>query len=270
MINKRIFFSFLVVMALVAVGCSDYSKALKSPNPQVKFDMALKLYNDQAYIKSMPLWEELIGLTRGTKMSEDVYYYYAKSQFGAHDFYLSNYYFKNFAKTFSTSARAEECQFLAAICSYNLSPDASLDQTDTKTAINELQLFLDLFPKSALRDSANHMIGTLNAKIESKEFEVAKLYYTTEKYKGAVNALKEFQTTYPSSIYREEALYLIVKSYYLYAEGSVPEKKLERYRLATESYITFATAFPKSDYLKDAEIYYEKSRRQIEKLTASN
>ncbi|MEZ4800549.1 MAG: outer membrane protein assembly factor BamD [Flavobacteriales bacterium] len=263
-------FVVLIGLMLAFASCTEYSKALKSNVPDKKFDMALKLYNDGQCIKAMPLWEELIGLTRGTQKAEDVYYYYAKTQFCAHDYYLANYYFKNFAKTFSTSKKAEECQFLAAYCSYNLSPEYTLDQADTKTAINELQLFLDLYPTSPLKDSANHMIENLNKKLEIKDFENAKLYFTTEKYKAAVNALKEFSNNYPSSTYKEQALFLTVKSYYLYAEGSIPEKKLERYRAATESYITFATAFPESRLLKDAEVYYEKSRKQIERMSASN
>jgi outer membrane protein assembly factor BamD len=268
--KKTIQVVLLFAAIFLVAGCSEYNKALKSSELSVKYEMATKLYEKEDYVRAIPLLEECIGLTRGTQKAEDVYYYYAKSEYGAKDYYLANYYFRNFAKTFSNSPRAEECLFLAAQCSYNLSPDFTLDQTDTKAAINELQLFLDTYPTSAMRDSANHMIGFLNNKLERKAFESAKLYYTTMKYKGAVTSLKQFITDYPSTIYKEECMYLIVKSYYLYAEGSMEEKKLERYRASIESYITFATAFPNSDMLTDAEAYYEKSRRQVEKLTASN
>jgi outer membrane protein assembly factor BamD len=268
--KKTITVWLLFAALFFAAGCSEYNKALKSDQLDVKYTTAIKLYEKEDFVRAIPLLEECIGLTRGTQKAEDVYYYYAKSEYGAKDYYLANYYFRNFAKTFSNSARAEECLFLAAQCSYNLSPDFTLDQTDTKAAINELQLFLDTYPASAMRDSANHMVGFLNNKLERKAFESAKLYYTTLKYKGAVTALKQFITDYPSTVYKEECLYLIVKSYYLYAEGSMEEKKLERYRASIESYVTFATAFPNSDVLKDAETYYEKSRRQVEKLTASN
>jgi outer membrane protein assembly factor BamD len=268
--KKKINFLLLFALFIFATGCSEYNKALKSSDVNVKYDTALKLYEKGDFARAIPLLEECIGLTRGTQKAEDVYYYYAKAEYGVKDYYLANYYFRNFAKTFSNSPRAEECLFLAAQCSYNLSPDYTLDQTDTKSAIDELQLFLDTYPSSAMKDSANHMVGYLNNKLERKAFESAKLYYTTLKYKGAVSSLKQFITDYPSTIYKEECMYLIVKSYYLYAEGSMEDKKLERYRASIESYITFATAFPNSDVLKDAETYYERSRRQVEKLTASN
>lgn len=261
---------FLLLSVAILSSCSEYSKALKSQDVNLKYDVAVKSYNKGDCFKALPLLEECIGLTRGTQKAEDVYYYYAKTHYCVNDYYLGNYYFKNFAKTFSSSARAEECLFMAAICSYKISPEYSLDQTETKTALDEFQLFLDTYPNSALRDSANSMIIRLNSKLEIKDFEIAKLYHTTQRYKGAVNALKDFMNRYPNTIFKEEALFLIVESYYLYAEGSIEEKKLERYRQATESYITFASTFPKSRFLNEAESYYEKSRKQIEKLTASN
>ncbi|MFY7708904.1 MAG: outer membrane protein assembly factor BamD [Flavobacteriales bacterium] len=269
--NKFFLFSFaFLALLLFTTGCSEYNKALKSDDYKVKYEAAVKYYNNDECFKALPLLEECIGLTRGTAMAEDVYYYYAKTHYCVKDYYLASYYLKNFAKTFSKSPRAEECFFQSAYCNYRLSPEFTLDQTDTRRAIDEFQLFLDTYPTSALRDSANKMIGELNAKLELKDFENAKLYHTTQNYKGAVNSLKSFITNYPSSIYKENAYALIVESYYLYAEGSIEEKKLERYRLASESYITFATAFPQSKLLKEAEVFYEKSRKQIEKLSASN
>lgn len=263
------FILFILVVAVTA-SCSDYNKLLKSTDVEKKYTAAVEYYKNGECYKSLPLLEELIGLTRGTQRAEDVYYYYAQSQYCIKDYYSANYFFKNFTKTFSNSARAEECQFLAAICSYNLSPQYSLDQQDTKTAVDEFQLFLDKFPNSALRDSANNMIIKLNAKIEKKHFEIATGYATTQKFKAATSALKNFMIDFPASPYREEALYLIVKCQFEYAEGSIESKKLDRYRSTSESYITFASAFPQSKFLAEAETYYEKSRKQIERLTASN
>jgi outer membrane protein assembly factor BamD len=266
--KKRVTF-FLSFVVFAIAGCSEYNKVLKSKDVNLKYTSAVEFYNKGECYKALPLLEELIGLTRGSQMAEDVYYYHAKSNYCVKDYYLANYFFKSFTKTFSNSPRAEECQFLAALCSYNLSPAYSLDQNDTKTAVDEFQLFLDKYPSSALRDSANTMIEKLNRKLEIKNFEIAKSYVITEKYKAAVSALRGFLKDFPASSFREEALFLVVKSQYLFAEGSIESKKLDRYRATTESYITFVSAFPESKLLNEAEGYYQKSRRQIERLTAS-
>jgi outer membrane protein assembly factor BamD len=266
--NKFILFIFTLLGLLLFVRCSDYNKVLKSTDADYKYRKAVEYYDSSECYKSLPLLEELIGLTRGTQRAEDVYYYYAQSHYCVKDYYLANYYFKSFAKTFATSARAEECLFLAAMCSYKLSPSYSLDQMDTRNAVDEFQLFLDKYPGSSLADSATKMVETLNFKVERKNFEVASSYVKTLKYKAAVQSLKQFLKDYPASQFNEEAHYMIVKSHYEYALGSIESKRLERLRATNESYLTFALSYPDSKWLKEAEGYYKKSSAQIEKILA--
>jgi outer membrane protein assembly factor BamD len=159
---------------------------------------------------------------------------------------------------------------LAAECSYELSPSYSLDQTDTRNAIDEYQLFLDRYPNSHLKDSANHQIERLSMKLERKAYENAYQFAKTMRYKAATSALKDFIREYPGSIYREEAMYLIVKCQYMLAEGSIEEKKLERMRAVAENYRTFAVDFPASKFLRDAEDYFQKSEKQLEKLSSTS
>ncbi len=262
-------FSVLLFALVLAVSsCTEYSKALKETDPVKKLANAKRYYEDGECFKALPMLEELIGLTRGTQQSEEVYYYFAKTHYCLKDYYMGNYYFKSYAKSFSSSPKAEECLFMAALCSYRLSPSYTLDQTDSKTAVDELQYFLDQYPASALRDSANHMIQDLNFKLEKKDFEVAELYVQTLKYKAAVSSLQEFMKKYPQSNYREQAMTLIIQSKFLLAEGSIDTKKLERYRETMESYITFVSAFPKSSFLDAAEEYYLKSEKMVTKLTS--
>ena len=258
----------LLAVALLA-SCSEYNKVLKSTDINYKFTKAKEYYEKEHYYKSLPILEELIGLTRGSQLAEEVYYLYAKSHFGVEDYYLANYYLKTFSKTFTNSPRSEECLFLAAECSFKLSPSYALDQTDTHNAVDEYQLFLDTYPHSHLKDSANHQMDRLNLKLEKKAYENAYQFAKTLKFKAATAALKEFVKDYPGSVYREEALYLIVKCQYMLAEGSIEEKKLERMRAVAENYRTFATAFPESKFLADAESYLRKSEKQVEKWSST-
>jgi outer membrane protein assembly factor BamD len=257
----------LLLLTLVLGSCSEYSKILKSTNTEEKYAYAVKAYENKEYYKALPILEELIGVTRGTGRAEDVFYYYAKTHLAVEDYYLANYYFKSFTKTFNLSPRAEECQFLAAYCSQEVSPESSLDQTDTKTAIDEYQLFLDKYPTSILRDSANKMITNLNKKLEIKDVDICKQYVKTRQYQAAVARIQRFTQEYPMSEYREELLFLSIQSHYEFAKGSVDSKKIERFRATMDSYITFANLFPNSKYIKDAERIYDNSRSEIEKLT---
>lgn len=256
----------VTVIALVAASCGEYNKVLKSDDLDYKMEKAIEYYEEGRCYSALPVFEELIALTRGTQRAEQVYYYHAKSHYCGGDYYLANYYFNNFIKNFSYSPLTEECQFLAAKCSYNLSPNYRLDQTDTKLALTELQLFIDKYPHSELSDSCQTMIRTLNEKLEKKSYEIAKLYVKTENFKSADVVLQNAIKDFPSSPYKEEMMFLIVKASYLYATKSIEDKKLVRFTKAVDHYFNFVAYYPKSKWLRQAENYFENSRKEIDRL----
>ncbi len=233
-----------------------YGKVLKSKNIQEKYDYAVMYFEKGECYKALPIFDELVGLVRGTALYEDVYYYYAKTNFCIEDYYLANYYSKNFAKTFTTSPRAEELMFLSAMSSYNNSPKSSLDQRDTKAALDEFQYFLDNYPNSNLKDSCENMMLRLSYKLEKKNFDIVELYVKTEKYKSATIALDDMLQRYPDSQFREQLFYLKIEAWYEYAEASVDSKKEARYRECVTNYNTFISTYPKSDKSPYAESYY--------------
>ena len=65
---------------------------------------------------------------------------------------------------------------------------------------------------------------------------------------------------------RNNGGFIIIQSYYLLALNSIESKKQERFKAATESYIKFVDAFPKSNYLKDAELIYSSALKNLEKF----
>ena len=125
---------FLFV-ALVVASCDNYNKLLKSTDYEMKFGKAKEFYDKKQYIKSSQLYEELIPVMRGTDKAEEVAYYHAWSEYHLGDFYLSQYYFKDYTRRYSDGKHAEECHFMNALCYYLTSPNYRLDQTNTKSAI---------------------------------------------------------------------------------------------------------------------------------------
>ena len=229
----RPFGRFAVILGALGTawlaGCGDYQKVLKSTDPELKWTRAQEYFADDRCIQALPLLQELIGLFRGTERMEDVYYMYAEANLCIEDWYMARYTMRNFSKTFPTSDRAEEAEYQAALCSYRLSPGPTLDQSDTRTAMDELQLFLDRHPESDKRDTCNSMIAALRTKLETKAWNGAKLYYTTGKFQSASRALANFMEDWPVSQYGEEAQFLILKSQFLYAEQSTERRQAERY-----------------------------------------
>ncbi len=260
----RIFFFIFLLFSLAS--CSEYNKVLKSTDVEYKYTKAKEYFEDGDYSKALSLFDELGTLFRGSSRSEEVQYYIANCYYNLKDYYFANYYFKNFAKTYPASPKSEDAYFKSAYCSYLNSPKFSLDQSDTEQSIDEFQLFLNRYPATSLKDSANTMIDELRMKLELKAYENAKLYYLTENYKSAAVALQNLVRDFPESPHREEIAYLIVKSSYLLAVNSIDSKKEERLNATIENYHKFVDSFPESKRIQDAEVYYSNAIRELDKI----
>jgi outer membrane protein assembly factor BamD len=254
-----IFFSTLFV-----VSCSEYERVLKSDDYDKKYDMAEKMYKKEKYIKAIPLFEEVISIySKLSEKGEKAYYYLCYSHYNTQDYALAGYYFTNFQTTYPQSSHAEEAVFMSAMCKVAASPKPSLDQTNTRTAINDLQAFMNRYPKTSKKDTCNLIIDQLRDKLEEKAYQSAKLYYNMEEYAASAVAFTNMLSDYPDTDYREEALYLVVKSNFKLANNSVREKKVERFEETIKSYTKFVDNFPSSKRLKEIEDYYTKAQQEI-------
>ncbi|MBN2635331.1 MAG: outer membrane protein assembly factor BamD [Prolixibacteraceae bacterium] len=254
----RNFVLIMVFGGLLLSSCGDYNKILKSSDYEFKYKKAIEYYEDGEYVKAGTLFQELVNIFRGTSRAADVYYYYGKSMLGQKDYLMASHYFKTLVKEFPGSELAEDSHFMVGYCSYLLSPKARLDQTVTKEAIDALQMYINLYPFNSSRvEEANRLIDELTEKLEYKSYLNAKLYFDFDNYKAAVVALENSLKEYPDTPYREELMYMLLKSKYLLAMNSILEKKEERLSNALDEYFAFVDEFPESKYIKEAEKFYE-------------
>ncbi len=268
MTMKINYFSIILLVGLVLTfsSCSEYQQLLKSGDYNMKYEKAVEYYNAKDYYRAQTLFDDIVTIFKGTSKAEDISFYYADCHFKQRDYILGAYYFENFAKTYPYSPRAEEAYFNSAYCYYMNSPRASLDQTDTRKAIDAMQLFINKHPTSPKVNSANAHITELRGKLEEKSFMNSRMYFKLADYQAASISLKNSIKDYPDSPYREEVLYLIIKSSYLLAEGSVQSRKGERYQTTVSDYYVFIDEYPESKYAKEIEKMYTESVNQIKKL----
>ncbi len=245
---------------------SSYQKLLKSSDYDLKLQKAKQYYNSGNYIKAIPLFEELIGILKGTQDVEDLYYFYPYCYFGQGDYQFASYYFKNFIDYYPRSPKAEDARFMSAYCMYKLSPVIDLDQSFTHKAIEAFQLFANTYPESEKIEECNQLMDEMRKKLEVKSYRAAKLYYDMRDYKSAAKALNNMLLDFPETDEREEVNFLILKSNFLYAENSIEEKQEERYNSTVAAYLSFIEKFAESEYLKEAEDIYEKSNKELDRL----
>ena len=133
-----------------------------------------------------------------------------------------------------------------------------LGQTGTIKAIEELQGFLDYFPRSDKVSIAQNAIFELQDKLTLKQLQNAQLYYNLGSYMGnnyesavivAKNAIKD----YPYSKYKEDLELLVLKARYQEASMSVDERKADRFRDVIDEYYSFVNNYPDSPNRPEAE-----------------
>jgi outer membrane protein assembly factor BamD len=253
---------------LVFTSCSKFHKLQKSDDVEKKYAAALEYYEKKDYYKASLLLEELIPIMKGRIEAEKAQFYFAYCQFYQRDYVLSAFYFKNFYETFQRSDLAEEAYYMHAVSLYKDSPKYNLDQTNTVTALEAIQTFLNRYPQTKYKDECHRMQDDLRRKLELKAYENAKLYYKLAStsiiyYKSAIIAFDNFRNSFPDSDFNEELAYLKIETEYNLARVSTEDKKKERFLQAIEFYESFVDKYPQSKYLKSAESLYDNARAQL-------
>lgn len=260
--EKKIFIvGFLVSIALAS--CNGYQKLMKSDDFGLKYEKAMEYYEIEDYYRALNLFDQVVPFYRGTEKAEEIAYRYAYAYYYQGDYILASYYFDRYIQTFQTSDKTEECAYMKAFCKYLDSPDYNLDQTNTFTAIAELQLFINAFPESPRVEQANTLLEELHSKLQMKQFELAKMYLEMDLFKAAITSFENLLNDYPDTPYREEATFRTIEAYFDYAEKSISDKQEGRYTAAVDTYKEFTFRFPESRFLKEAEQYFQDAQEAL-------
>ncbi len=242
-------------------SCSEYTKVMKSRDVDYKFDYAKRAYEDKKYVQASTVLNDIYTPLRGTAKGEEALFLLAMSYYENQDYTNANVFFKTYYQRYPKGKYAELSHYYSGYGFYLDSPDPQLDQTYTVKAIEELQNFLERYPKSEKVPEAQQAIFEMQDKLTLKELQNAQLYYNLGNFMGnnyesavivAQNALKD----YPYSKYREEFEFLILKSKYQQAKNSVSEKMGERYSDVVDEYYSFVNNYPESKHLKEAKTIF--------------
>ena len=247
------FRSFLLILfSILAISCNDYQKLLNSPENEVdKYTAAEEYYENGEFRRANALIEQIIPSYRGKPQGERLVFFFANSYFETRSYYSAAIQFENFIKSYPNSQRIQEAYFMEAKSYFMLSPLYTLDQDDTFTGIDKLQVFINRFPNSEYLAEALELMEQLQNKIEKKEFEVSKQYYTIRDYSSAIKSLDNFIADNPGTIFREEPLYYRWLSQYEIAINSIESRINERVTELERSLENFLIYYPDTIFIDD-------------------
>lgn len=249
---------YILLLPLLLASCGEYQKAQKSTDYNYKFDYAKRAYDEKKYVQASTLLKECISVFKGSEKAEDALFLLAMSEYENRDYVSSGAYFKNYYTRYPKGKYTELARYYCGYGYYIDSPEPQLDQSGTIQAIEELQGFLDFFPRSDKVPMAQQAIFELQDKLTLKQLQNAQLYYNLGSYLGnnyesaiivARNALKD----YPYSKYKEDLELIVLKSRFQEANLSVDERKVDRFREVIDEYYSFINNYPDSKNREEAD-----------------
>ncbi|MDO1511254.1 outer membrane protein assembly factor BamD [Maribacter confluentis] len=266
---RRIFPILLITIALQS--CNEYQKVLKNDDVKAKYDLAEKFYAEGDFKRANRLYEQIAPKYVGKPQGERVMFFLSNSYFERGDYNMAGYQFERFVKSYPKSDKVVEASFLGAKSFYKLSPEYSLDQSDTDKALLKLQNFINTYPDSEFFAEANNMARELTVKKERKSFEIVKQYnklgeFNLDMLKSAVTASDNFVSDNPGSVYREDAMFIKMDALTHMAMNSFESLKEERLNEAKAAYLALKKKYPESKYDKKATNLLEKIDKELQRF----
>lgn len=249
----------LLMLSVVLLSCkTEMDRAMKSADKDFILKVANEKFANKKWADALALYDRLPNLVAGTDDAPNVVFNSAYANYYDKNYRLAANQFKNFTLSFPQDPRKEEAAYLSALCYYEGSLDYNLDQSNTESAITELQNFINEYPDSERSKNINQLIDELSYKIEFKAFENAKQYFKMGEYKAASVAFENVLEDFPATKLRSKIYDIILKSKYELAINSVYDLKKERLDAAASYAKRVSNELPNTDYAKTANDLYTK------------
>ena len=223
----------ILCLSLLLTGCArEFNSVYKSNDNTYKYEYAKQCFAMGKFAQAATLLQELVTVQKGRVSAQESLYMLGMAQFCNKDFEAASATFRKYYQSYPKGDFAEQASFYTGQSLFHSMPDPRLDQSSTIGAINAYQQFMDIFPDSPLRETAQKQLFILQDNLVMKEYLSAELYYNLGGYFGNVNNNSESNyesciitaqnalKSYPFSSLREKFSLLIMKSKYELAQNS--------------------------------------------------
>ena len=202
---------FLFALVLAAAGCPKRAELPPVPqDAQQAIDQAMGNMEAKRYRQAEDQLTFIIFNFPGSHQASDAQYYLAETYFRSQDYLQAQDEFDFYLKSFPNGRFQEEATYELAVSYLRSAPGPVRDQTRSLKAREIVDQFLETYPDSPLRPEAESLRGEIGERLALREFDAARIYYTSGEYKSAL-------------------------VYYNYVNDSFPAKRwpgVERYRFA--------------------------------------
>jgi outer membrane protein assembly factor BamD len=151
--------------------------------------------------------------------------------------------YREFLNFYPTHKRAHYAQYKLAMAHFYQMKGPMRDQTETRDAIRELQVYVSRYADQPLIDDARQKLREAKDRLDEWDLGVAEHYFRIKWYAGAIGRLRPLIKNDPEFTSRDKAYFILASSF-------------ERVRLPAEAlpvWERLVNEFDQSEYLEQAK-----------------
>ena len=240
----------IIALAVLAGACASSGQKkppVGAPDPdKFLFDRGSENLGRKKWIVAREYFRQLVDSYPQSPYRADAKLGIGDTYMGersAESYVLAMNEFREFLSFYPTSPRAHYAQFKLGMAHFNQMKSAMRDQTETRDAIKELQIYVTRFPDKPLIDEARQRLREAKDRLDEWDLGVAEHYFRIKWYPGAIQRLKPLLKTDPEFSGRDKAYFILAASL---EKVKVPAEALPYYeRIVNE--------FEQSEYLEEAK-----------------
>ena len=251
--------AMLVCLAVVAGACSSNPPVTAGPGEadQILLDRGNAALKDRSWTRARTYFTELLDSYPQSPLRADAKLGVGDSYLGENNsasyVYAQNEY-REFLAFYPTNPRADYAQMQLGMVHFNQMLSPQRDQTSTKEAIKEFQVFIERFPKSPLINQVRTRLREAKDRLADSDLQVANFYRSIRNYVAAEDRYRTILKTDPDYTRKDSLYFYLAETLERYG---IREKKLE----ALPFYERLLNEYEQSEHLEEA-------RRRIDRLKA--
>jgi outer membrane protein assembly factor BamD len=244
--------ALVALVALVAAaGCGIKTRGAVPPGTsepdKFLFDKGTEALNNKKWLTAREFFKQVVETYTASPYRPD-------AKLGVGDTYLGEgtsealvlgiNEFREFLSFYPTNPRADYAQYKLGLAHFRQMRGPQRDQSETREAIRELQLFVDRYPASSLMPEVRAKLRDAKDRLSESNFLVGYFYFRQRWYRGSIQRFKQ--------ILDEDAAYTRRDAVYFYLAESLA-KEPTRAAEALPYYEKLVQEFEQSEHLAEAQ-----------------
>jgi len=191
-------FTFILLF-FAAAGCTKRAQLQNVPrDAQQAIDRATASLEAKLYKEAEEQFTFVIFNFPGSRQASDAQYYLAETYFRSKDYIQAQSEFDFYLRNFPNARFQEEATYKLAVSYLRSAPSHVRDQVRALKARETIDQFLESYPDSPFRPPAEQLLGDIAERLALREFDAARIYYTSGEYKSALIYYHYVNGTYPA------------------------------------------------------------------------